>query len=77
MFITIIIRAQVISLSVKSITVEHVYYPTSPHSLTDGYPQHFPKRFQPLLLPELLNVYGFYVGDVSDDITNFDTSITV
>jgi hypothetical protein len=49
----------------------------NPHSLTDGSSKHCPNRFQPLLLPELLNVYGFYVGDVSDDITNFDTSITV
>jgi hypothetical protein len=64
-------------MEVKRSTVQHFYCPDSTNSLTNGYSKHFPMRFQPLLLPELLNDYGFYPSDVFDDIANLDTSITV
>jgi hypothetical protein len=70
------IRVHGISQLVECGAVEFVYCPTE-IMLADGLTKPFPSRFQLPVLFELLNDYGFYFGDVFDDIAKPDTDTSV
>jgi hypothetical protein len=69
------IRVHGISQLVECGAVEFLYCPTE-IMLADGLTKPFPSRFQLPILFELLNDYGFYFGDVFDDIAKSDIANT-